>query len=67
MLAAPHPANDRPVPDKTIYAQLRITMYSAKVEKVHYNGRCVRSVIKSGTVKAPSAIGWAVWEKQASH
>lgn len=50
-------------PHKTIYAQLRTTMYSAKVEKVHYNGRCVRSVIKSGTVKAPSAIGWAVWEK----
>ena len=50
-------------PHKTIYAQLRTTMYSAKVEKVHYDGPSVRSVIKSGTVKAPSAIGWAVWEK----
>lgn len=50
-------------PHKTIYAQLRTTVYNVKIERAHYNGRCVRSVIKSGTLKAPSTIGWSVWEK----
>jgi hypothetical protein len=47
----------------TVSAQLGTTVYKVYIDKVHYNGRCVRSVVSYGTLTAPSTMGWTVSEK----
>ncbi|ARC56055.1 hypothetical protein AS850_03070 [Frondihabitans sp. 762G35] len=42
------------------YAQYGTTAYKVYINKVHYSGNCTRSVVDSGTLTAPSTVGWVV-------
>lgn len=45
----------------TGYAQVGTNAYTVRMNNVKYNGNCVKQVISSGTLTAPTSVGWKTW------
>ncbi len=46
---------------KTGNAQIGTDTFTVRINNVKYNNNCVKSVLSSGTLVAPTSIGWKTW------